>query len=382
MSRRPLRLLTVACVAATLTALAWPAPGPAAASVDGTVTIPLDPAYVEVSFPAEQNVGTTRVEIPLRQGEFHPVEATWGGTVTVTMPPQKVDTGHVGASLTLETDDGTHTGAFSTDPTAPAEERLPMASLGANRYRIGLPADDGTNGPVGRLQVHGLELRPGLDVLPLDPPSFVLHLSPQGPASAEVDQQTVAVSCPPGRPESAGCATTPPLPAGGGIRVTLPMGSTLRALGLPGLRNSAFALQPRDPQSWPSRLPGTALPASVATSDGTTATMTVPAGTVPGPYQFTAVVGDSTGRLVSITALDVEVVAAPPSSGAGSTTGATPPTGGPSAGGVGPGGDGSGTPGVHPAAVWVPVGAGGLLAAAAAVVLILRHRHARPHRHA
>lgn len=361
-----LRRFLVGAIVPAVVLLAWPGPGAAAGAGDA-VTIPLDPAYVEVSFPSEQNVGTAHVEIPQRAGEFSYVEARWGGDLTITMPPQKVDTGHVGAALTLETAEGTHTGAYSTDPAAPAAARLSMTTLGSNRYRLRLPADDGTNGPVGRLQVSGLQLRPGLDVVQLDPPNFVLHLSPQGPASAEVDQQTVAVSCPPGRPETAGCAPVPPLPAGAGITVTLPIGSRLRALGLSGLRDAAFALQPRDPQHWPSALPGTALPARVGTSDGATTTMTVPLGTTPGPYQFTAVVADTTGQLVCITAIDVDVVAAAPSSGAAASSAA------PAQGGGGKGGLSRGQIGML-----AVVGAVTVLALGAAVAVVQHRRH---HRH-
>lgn len=383
MSPRPLRLLAVLPATAALALVGWVGPAAPGASATDTVTIPLAPAYVEVSFPSEQNIGTTRVEIPQQQHAFQTVEARWGGAVTATMPPQEVDTGHVGASMAMETTEGTHTGAYSTDAAAAPEDRLTMTSLGNNRYRIQLPADDGRNGPIGRLQIHGLELKPGLDVVPLDPVSFVLHLSAQGPAAVAVDQQTVAVSCPPGH--TAGCATVSPLPAGARIRVSLPLDSRLRALGLTGLRNSAFALQPHDPHSWPSPLPGTSLPATMGTSDAATATMTVPAGMKPGPYQFTAVVGNSTGQLVTMTALDVQVVASAtgsttPSTGAApSTTGGTPPSSS-TPQGAAPAGGGSDTGGRNLTGLWVALGSVLVLAAGSVVGLVGYRRH-HPHRH-
>lgn len=380
MAHRSLRLLAVLPVTATLALLAWSGPAAPGARAAGTVTIPLDPGVVELSFAAQQNVGTLPVAIPVRHGTFHAAPARYGGTVIVTVPPQKADSGQLDATLALENGDDPQSRTYSTDPRAPADDRLAVTALGGGRYRVQLPADDGVNGPVARLLVMGPQLRPGIDVVPLDPVGFVLDLSATGPASVQLTYQAVAMGCPPGQTYAGGCGPIDRLTPGDPILVTLPPASRLRQVGLTGLANSAFALQSNGPE-FPSQLPATQLSAKVS-ADGATATMTVPDGMKPGAYQFTAVAGDKSGELITITGFRVDVVAAATSSATpstGASPSGTPPSSSTSQGAA-PAGGGNDTGGTNRTGLWVALGSVFVLAAGSVVAVVEYRRH-HPHRH-
>jgi hypothetical protein len=113
-----------------------------------------------------------------------------------------------------------------------------------------------------------------------------------------------------------------------------------------------------------------------ASADVVTVTMTVPAGIPAGQHQFTAVVGDPSGQLVTITGFRVDVVGASGHQSAGSTTGAAPTTGESSSAPSSPSAPVAGHHrggGSNPVETWLLVG-GAVLAAAAGAAAIVRYQ--------
>ncbi|MCZ2815035.1 hypothetical protein [Modestobacter sp. VKM Ac-2984] len=286
-----------------------------AVAAPGTSTVSLDPTTVEVGASPVENGHVRPVAVPVPATTLQPVAAGYGGTVTVTVPPQLVDGGGVSAALALP--DGAGGGELyestSTDPAT----QLSFAALGGNRYRITLPANDGVNGPEAHLRLFGFDLRNDPGVQRLDPWYFSLTLSDGGPAAVDLTQQFFAQAWP---DESASAAT---VAAGSSLAVTLPAGSEFRALGIPDLGHSALGLQLPGSDGLPATTPVVA-DAVTRGADPSTVELAVPAGTTPGRHLLTVVMSDGTDQFVATHYAYVDVVAPAVNPGLRSETGGDP----------------------------------------------------------
>ena len=298
-------------------ALALPA---ATAAPAGTVT--LAPADVELSLLPDQVTGTQPLASDVWGGGFTRVPVAHGGSVTFQLPAQLAPAPPaLVASLALSPGDGsTPTRTYTSDNAVPAD-RLALTDLGGGQYRVDLPADDGLNGPAAQLTLSPLHPTVGPGTSFVDPAAWPLEFTASAPAAVTLTSQLIASSflgCGPAPSNWRGCPTAATVTAGQTVAVTLPTTSTLVALGFPDLSRSAFALRAydtrdEDPMRWQLE--------AVVSSDARTATVTVPAAFRPGRYLLSVGVGDSTGRLFSVSYTNVDVTAPAVNPGLRSETG-------------------------------------------------------------
>ncbi|MGR7026020.1 hypothetical protein [Geodermatophilus sp. URMC 62] len=268
-------------------------------SLDSATELYYAPWSVDTFGPLAVDADAPPVSAP------QPVMVAWGGSVTVVLPPGLEDDGTPVASLALSSDgDQAHTTLWYDNEGDDPAHQLTVTSLGGDRIRIDLPADDGVNGPIGRLWLRGLGVRDGLPVQEGNASYYHLQMSAGGPAAVTLRSELLVTGHVPGG--DIYDPAEPPLTvaAGGAFAVTLPPSATLSRLGLPGLQTSDYALVREDQP---------AIPLTAALSaDGRTATLTVPAGTPVDRYQLDVVVGDGTDAIWTEVDAGVAVEAAVP----------------------------------------------------------------------
>jgi hypothetical protein len=285
---------------------------PAADAATGVV-IPLDPPEVMVSLYPVENTGPLTIQDAQddRQPAGTPVAVQWGGAVTVQLPAH-LDGSGMTVSLDLApTADDSPTRSLASDATAP--DTLVVTDLGGGKFRIDLPADDSTDGPVGLLSIGSVTSSDAGILVPdmlqyelgfragADP---VVALSPQVLAVATVPcALTSTKPCPPFR-----------VTAGATIGLTVPARSRLRELGLGTLDGLRLGLVPLDAHGDPT---GGALidltdrPGNVSVADSYHATVRLPADTRAGTYGLVLVQATGTSGSLSITVGELRVLAAP-----------------------------------------------------------------------
>lgn len=305
-----------------LAVLASSALGLPAASAAPVSTVTLAPADINLSLVPDQVTGFQPLASGIYGGGFERVPVAYGGSVTFQLPPQLTSVPPaLAVSLELAlADGGAPTRTYRSDSAVPADQ-LALTDLGSGQYRVDLPADDGANGPVADLSLSPLVPTVGPGTSLLDPAPWSLEFSAGAPTAVTLTSQLFATSflgCTAPSPEWEGCPTAATVAPGRTIEVSLPTTSTLVALGFPDLGRSAFSVTPYD-----SRLSdGMWLElAAVVSADARTATVTVPADLLPGRYHLNSGVGDSTGRLFSVTWANVDVVAPAVNPGLRSETG-------------------------------------------------------------
>ncbi|WP_299956418.1 hypothetical protein [uncultured Modestobacter sp.] len=294
----------------------------AAGAAPTNPTTTLTPESVESNLRPSQNYGPLPVQSPLPGSGFETIPVAWGGAVTVTLPPQVAPAGPTpGASLDLVGADGiTPTRTYSTGAAAPAD-LLVVTDLGSGTYRIDMPADDGANGPTGRLALTDLASTLGSWSTFVDPALWTLEFSAAAPAAVTLTSQVVtssAVGCQYSDLELPACSSVQ-VTAGTSMDVVLPASSHLTELGIPDLGVSDFSLN--DFLST-DLIEGMSLPLeSTLSADRRTATMEVPDSTEPGRYLLVSVAGDGAGQVVSGTYSVIEVIAPAVNPGLRSETG-------------------------------------------------------------
>jgi hypothetical protein len=297
-SRR--RSAVVVLAALSMSGLALPAADAAPGS-----TLTLDPAYVEVGASPVENGASRAVAVPVAKEVFHRVPVRSAGSVTVTVPPELTDTGHVGASVEVRSAAGAWRKTYrsnSKDPSA----RLGFTPLGNGRYRVQLPTDS-IGGDRGYLNLGGFVVRGGVGVTLLDPWGFSLEFSAAAPQSVALTQQFFAQAY---QGASGGALSAPSasVAAGSALTITLPAGSRFSALGIRDLRTSAAALQVLGTGSLPPATPPLTPPITPGV-DARSISLAVPADLTPGRYLLTVVMGDGTGQF---TATEMDVVQVTP----------------------------------------------------------------------
>ena len=284
-------------------------------------------AGVELA-PTEFSVGLRTSAHPLASDVYGfgyaPVPVAFGGVVTFQLPSQLAS-----PSATLPLSLGLATGALETPTTAYTSDSadparlLAVTDLGAGRYQVALPADDGVSGSFGTLDLGPLAVTVAGADSSVSDPSFpwYLELSSSAPAAVELPTTLIATSflgCGQAPVELSSCAVLATATPGRTVDVTLPASSTLVGLGLPDLSRSAFSVTPFVAQ--PEDGMRVTLTATLS-ADARTATVSLPADLRPGRYTFNSGVGDSTGRLLSVTHAVIDVVAPAVNPGLRSETG-------------------------------------------------------------
>lgn len=331
---------------------------PAAGAAPAT-TITLDPPEVEVHLRPDESVGEVPATSPpqgaARADPFFSM--AWGATVNFHLPLQFDGTAMEVSLDLMPTLGGTPTRTLSTTSASPDD--LVVTDNGGGDYSFATPTDDGTNGPFGRLRFSGLTLDASI-------PSGVSLINP----TVTYDLQFIAggpfVDL---SPQVLGAATVPcaissgvrcpavTVTAGTSIALNVTSGSLLRSLGMGDLAQSqtAAALEALDAAGHPTGAP---VPLTVSAATGDAANLTVPADTAPGSYRLSVVEGD--GAELSVTRIEVTVVAAARAANTGlrSDTGVEGDGAAPAGGG----------------ATLVPLGAAMVLGASVGSVAVLRRR--------
>lgn len=258
---------------------------------------------------------------------YAPVPVAFGGVVTFQLPSQLAS-----PSATLPLSLGLAPGALETPTTtytsdsADPARLLAVTDLGAGRYQVALPADDGVSGSFGTLDLGPLAVTvAGADSSVSDPwYPWYLELSSSAPAAVELPATLIATSslgCGQVQApvEMSSCAVLTTATPGRTLEVSLPASSTLVGLGLTDLSRSAFSVTPfvTRPEDGLHR----DLTATLS-ADARTATLSLPADLRPGRYTLNSGVGDSTGRLLSVSHAVIDVVAPAVNPGLRSETGA------------------------------------------------------------
>lgn len=280
---------------AVVAALATGAPHASAAPTPSPVAVSVDSSHVELSLWPKENFAPLPGVVPqdpaTHGGARHPLDITFGGsTVRLYLPPQ-VD----GSAMTVELalapteDPATGTRAYTTDAAAPADQ-LVVNDLGGGWYEVVMPTDDGVSGPYGRLSFSGIRPAAGVgpEVVVIDPLVYSLHFTaPTGGLLQYAVPQLVARPVQPCEVQAAtDCAT---VPAGGQLDLTVPAGSSLRALGLgeyePPFRSTS--LEVLDANGQPT---GEVVAVDVR-ADAAGHHVVVPADTRPGRYRLSTLLG-------------------------------------------------------------------------------------------
>jgi hypothetical protein len=239
--------------AVSVTALAvlglW---APAAQAATAT-TVPLDPSsyWLQVyptygdPAPADSQPG---VSLPTA---FAMV--SYGGTLTFGLPAP-VEAGplfRVDIEL-APSDTAVATRTYSSTSSVPADV-LVVNDLGGQRYEVELPADDGVNGDIGLLTIHGLVPAAGVSGASIEGANSATNGGHEGdvfsklafttaPAAVEMPLGLVAydLACYPSDIKDCGVTS---VAAGSTINLTLPVSSRLNPLGVTDLRRSAVTLR-------------------------------------------------------------------------------------------------------------------------------------------
>jgi hypothetical protein len=298
---RKLWQIGVCClgVAASVTLVASPATAAPA------VTVTLDSPYWTLYQRALESRGPVDVSRPWdADGAQSPVAVGYGGSVTWDLP-DLIDGAPTEAQLNLypTQDAAESTRAYSSASAVPADQ-LTMTDLGSGQYRIDLPADDGVNGPIGLLFLKGAESSAGMVAGygaggGRDTFGYWLDFSTGGPAAVTLAPQLVIQS----QEENVSVR------GGDQVDVILPAGSPLTGRGFTNLAAATVTLLAADGDGLPTDNPGIGLTPAVS-SDGRTASLTVPTGTPAGQYLLAVVMGAGTDPVVSRTTIPVQVVAA------------------------------------------------------------------------
>jgi hypothetical protein len=298
----------------------------AAGAAPSAATVALSPTHVDLSVHADQVGGTQRLASKIFGRGHEPVAVAFGGTVTFQLPAQVTPAASpLVAELTFGGADGgspvrTYSSA-STDPTG----LLVLTDLGAGRYQVTLPADDGVSGSVANLQLSDLVATAGAGVSVVHPGRWALGLSAEAPAAAELTSQLIAydfLGCDiEDSLQWAACPSSATVTAGRTFDVTLPADSALVALGLPDLTQSAFSVELHPDRDMPDGGDYATLPATLS-ADARTATLTFPADLPAGSYLLNSGVMDSTGRVFASIASNLTVEAPAVNPGLRSETGA------------------------------------------------------------
>ncbi|TYP87624.1 hypothetical protein [Blastococcus xanthinilyticus] len=277
------------------------------------VTIPLEPAEVELSaFPVENVGAMDPMADPATAPTVIPVEVQYGGTITVALPTE-LDDSAVEAALTFDDDgDGNPDVVYASNPTG-AELPLTISGAGTGSITVTLPADDGTGVDAGTLFLEPLTTDPA-DLTAAftyyDPLFYDLAFDAAAPAAQNVAPELVALAQVPCAISS---TTACPVAVTAGSTVTLDLTATsvLRELGLTDLTGVQAGLQAIDANGDAT---GAAVPLTVQVS-GSTATFVLPAGTAAGSYGLVVAQATPSGG-VSVVAVQLAVaaasVAAPP----------------------------------------------------------------------
>jgi hypothetical protein len=313
------RLGVLGLVALTSLGQAAPAASAAPAAPEPALTLPLDPAAVELSLLARENLGDFPFRSPVTAGTgVSLVEMNYGGSARLRLPAQ-VDGSAMVATLELApAADALPTRTYSTDAAAPADQ-IVMTDLGDGWYDVVMPADDGTNGPFARLVFTGISpsAAAGPDVTFVDPltyryrfmgsmPGFLQYAVPQLVATAQVPCHGSSDSCLAGS-----------VAAGSAVSLPVPPASRLRALGLgdPQAPFSAVSVYGLDANGNPSEQ--RALTEDSLDADGRV--VTIPQDTPAGRYRIFVSMGvpmpisgvqSEYPTELSVTSLDIQVTPA------------------------------------------------------------------------
>lgn len=282
---------------------------PAATAAPTTPDIPLFTEYVGTFVHLPANSGPLSVASPAPPIAERPVEVGFGGSVTFIYPRFADRSGSLSAELWQYGADGQRTRVLDNS-TVGQPNSLTVAATGLvdGQVRIDMPTDDGVSGqdavlvfPPFRSAVPALQFAANT--------GWSLHLTATGPASVDLPLQTEARSVVPCE-NLAECGVAATLTAGKDFTVSLPASSRITALGITDMRTSAFSMTRSDgPSDGPQVEPIVPLTAAVSGA-GSSARLTVPAGTVPGRYAIEVVLGDGTGSVVSFSDVYVDVTAA------------------------------------------------------------------------
>jgi hypothetical protein len=283
----PGRVLRAGVVGLTLLTLSGLGLSPAAAA---PAPISLDDAEMYFGFEGSENFGGPRPVVsqsPARP--FQAVPVAWGGSVTVVLPAQ-IDASSAIVSLGLRGDDDPAATLSYTSDSADPLALLMVTPLGGNQFRVDLPADDGVNGPNAELSFIHLTGAGGVAIPEGNRSGYGLRFEAAAPAAVTLAPQLIVHGAVPDFSRGTTVAAVSP---GRAFQVTLPAGSRLSQLGVADLRTSDWAMTLLDDDG--GSVIGPRVRLSLALSpDGRTATLTVPRGTAPGTYDFSGAVGDGT----------------------------------------------------------------------------------------
>lgn len=353
---RQLLARTAGVSLAALTALAvW---APAAQAAPG-VTIPMDPAEVELSLRPHENIGRTTLDNPPpADPAVTRMHHEWGATSRLVLPTE-ISAAAMVVSLELSLTDGAApTRTYASDSAVPADQ-LTVNDLGGGVYEVVMPAFDVSNGTYGRLVFAGLASTAGAGFTYVDPLAYQLLFTGSGSIIQYHTPELIGVVdnlC----AASAGgrCSVA----AGSTFSLTVSPSSRLRTLSLGGMDSSSYSLQALDANGAPTGAPVAAPDFLVDGVSGDLARVILGAGVRPGAYRLTVVdLGQVDGGLfpqyrAAIVRIDLQVGNA----GLRSNTGwgeneQTAPAG---------------------TSPLVPIGAGMILVAGVGTALLLRRRTA------
>lgn len=297
--RRGAARLGLVCAGSALV-VAGIAPAAGAAT---DVRIPLTPPTVQLIGHADEYIGAPDpVGGTVELEDLTPVDVSYGGTITVDLPPE-VDASTVVVHLDFDDDgDGSPDVSYSSAPGDP--NALTVTGQSSGSVQVALPADDGVGSQAARLRLAGITPTLGPAFTFIDPISYGLTFTGSAPAAQTVAPDLVAISDP---PCNSPCDSTTPVTAGSTVTLDLTADSALRELGLTDLTGVQVFLEARGADG-----NGTGavvdLPVQVT---GSTATFVVPAGTAAGSYGLVVAQPTASGLSVVRVQITVEAPAAP-----------------------------------------------------------------------
>jgi hypothetical protein len=317
-SRRPLQRLGLAGIGSAVLLVGIASPAAAATGV----VIPLEPSEVALSTVPVENIGGPMDPMAdPSAGIFTPVPVQYSGTITVDLPAELDGSAAVDVQLVFE--DGNGDGA----PDATYDSTDLTVVPGAGSITVTLPADDPVAGDVADLLISPVTTTLGSAYTFFDPLYYNLGFVPTGdpstPAAVTVQPELAAFSQVPCSITSGErCPFPTPVTVGSAVTLDLTAGSVLRELGLTSLTGVQAGLQQLDADGFPT---GAAVELTPVVT-GSTASVTVPAGTAPGSYYLLVAQPTPSGGIsvfnVEITLVAPEAAVVPPA--AAPTTPAAP----------------------------------------------------------
>ena len=315
LSRRP-RVQRLGLVGIGTAVLLVGIASPAVAAPASGVVVPLEPSEVILFAVPTENYGPMdAMGTPSGTAE-EPVDVEYGDTFTVELPAY-LDASAVEAELLYDNDaDGV------ADRTIATTVALTASGTGST-VTVTLPASGGANGPLAYLELSVLPTTSplGAEYEFVEPVSYLLELGTAVLAPETVTPEVFALSqVPCAYSSGTRCPITTPVTAGSTFVLDLTTNSALRDLGLTSLAGLEVLLQQFDANGVATSVPPVSLPVTIS---GSTATVTIPAGTSAGSYGLAIGLLTPSGASV----IEAELVVAAPA--AATTTAA--PTAAPSA---------------------------------------------------